>query len=217
MISVDVPFVLNPDDRCVPATMGMVLAHFLPNKQYDMAELETFAGYKKGKGTWRAQSMLNFQKLGFQTAWIEDFDIHAFVKDQAQYLATILDPQSLAWQIEHSDLKAEAQRIQKYLDNDGIIQQRKGTRQDIESFMNDGWLVSLEVNANRLADKPGYEGHSILVVGFDNNKVEIHNPDGVNGNRESQEVSWDQLKKAWREFGGSYSMYAFKKSPESSR
>jgi hypothetical protein len=41
--------------------------------------------------------------------------------------------------------------------------------------------------------------------------VPAHNPDGVSVNKPNQHVSWELLDKAWKEFGGSYSLYAFKK------
>jgi hypothetical protein len=50
-------------------------------------------------------------------------------------------------------------------------------------FLNDGWLVHLEVNANTLSAKDGYEGHSVLIVGYGDAGATIHNPDGVGGNK----------------------------------
>lgn len=206
----DVPFVENPDDKCVPSTIGMVLRYFLPKKDYTMDDFIKFTGYQPGKGTWSAESMLNMLLLGFETIWIEDFDNAAFIKDPAGYLATILDEESFKWQVANSNLKLEAERIKKYIDTGHEISHRKGTRKDIKELLDDGWLVRLEVNARSLADKDGYEGHSVLVIGYDNDNVEIHNPDGVDGNRPNQVISWSKLEDAWKEFGGSYSIYAFR-------
>jgi hypothetical protein len=207
----DVPFVENPNDRCVPATIGMVLGYFMPEKEFSMAELEKITGYVQGKGTWQTQTMLSLADIGFQTHWIEDFDHKAFVEDPEGYLKTILDKEALEWQLKHSNNQLEAKRMQKYLDSNLPIEQRKGTIEDIKNFINDGWLVRLEVNENTIVGKPGYVGHSILVVGYSEKWAIIHNPDGANGNKPNQKVPWGLLARAWKEFGGSYSLYAFKK------
>lgn len=184
----------------------------MPEKKFEMADFIKFTGYVPGRGTWSAESMLSLLLLGFETRWIEDFDNQAFIQDPKGYLATILDKDSFEWQVSHSDLELEASRIQKYIDMGHQIGHRKGTRQDIKSLLDEGWLVRLEVNANTLADRDGYEGHSILVIGYDDKQVEIHNPDGANGNKPNQIVSWDKLEQAWKEFGGSYSIYGFKRT-----
>ncbi|MBL8159066.1 hypothetical protein JNJ66_01280 [Candidatus Saccharibacteria bacterium] len=206
-----VPFVENPDDRCVPAVMGMVLAYFMPERHFSMQELESLCGYIKGQGTWKALSMLNMARLGLQTHWIEDFDHEQFIADPKAYLRTILDDEAYEWQVRHSNLELEAARMKEYIGKGLPLEQRQSTADDIRHFLRDGWLVHLEVNAMALYDKPGYDGHSILVIGFDEDGVVIHNPDGGHGNRPSQHVSWEQLDRAWKEFGGSYSLYAFRR------
>lgn len=207
----DVPFIQNPDDRCTVAVIGMVLAYFMPERHFNMSELENICGYEKGRSIWKAESMLNLAKLGFQLHWIEDFDHHKFMANPQAYLHSILDDNAYQWQVTHGDLEKEAQRIKQYIESGLPLEQRQATKEDIKQFLDDGWLVHLEVNANTLSGKPGYEGHSVLAIGYDDSSVTLHNPDGVSGNKPNQHVSWELLDKAWKEFGGSYSLYAFKK------
>lgn len=209
--ALQVPFVKNPDDRCVPAVIGMILAYYMPNKAFSMPELEELCGYKKGKGTWKALSMINMAKLGFQVYWIEDFNHDAFIKNPNNYLRHILDTKSYEWQVQHSNLELEAKRIKQYQESGLPLETRQATDHDIRNFIDNGWLVHLEVNARILSDKEGYEGHSILVIGYNDSSVIIHNPDGENGNKPNHEVSWEKLNKAWKGFGGSFSLYAFKR------
>lgn len=208
-----VPFIENPDNRCVPAVVGMVLAHFMPERHFDMSEIEKLCGYEKGRGTWKAQSMLSLAKLGLQVHWIESFDHQKFIANPKGYLRTILDNEAYEWQVAHADLKQEAARIKQYIDSGLPLENRPATNEDIKHFLDNGWLVHLEVNGRPLSDKSGYEGHSILVIGYDDSGVAIHNPDGENGNKPNQYVSWKLLDQAWKEFGGSYSLYAFRKKP----
>ncbi len=209
----NVPFVgndENPSDKCVPAVAAMVLGYFLPKRMFTMSEVEQLCGYVPGKGTWKTQLLLSLDELGLQTQWIEDFDHQSFIADPESYLATLLDKEALNWQIENSDLPEEADRMRQYLAKGLPIQHRKGTRQDIKNFLNDGWLIMLEVNENVIAQIPGYLGHVVLVLGHDDTNVTIHNPDGNNGNKANQIITWELLEKAWKEFGGTYSIYAFK-------
>lgn len=206
-----VPFIPNPNDRCVVSVIGMVLGYFMLERQFTMPELEKLVGYQKGRGTWKALSMLNLAELGFQEHWIEDFDHEQFVANPKAYLRTILDDEAYEWQVSHSDLEQEAAHIKQYMQSGLPLEKRKATFDDIKHFLNDGWLVHLEVNARTLSDKTGYDGHSILVIGHNDKGVIIHNPDGESGNKPNQHVSWELLNKAWKEFGGSYSLYAFRK------
>lgn len=210
MKPLDVPFVENPDGRCVPASVGMVLGYFYPEHSYSLAELSEVCGYQPGRATWSITPMLTLANLGLKTKWIEDFDHAAFIKNPKEYLASILDEKSYQWQIKHGDVEANAELLKQYLQNHQI-EKRPATRQDIQQLLQGGWLVCLEVNANTLADKPGYEGHWVVVIGYDDQNVTLHNPDGANGNQPNQIVPWPKLEKAWREFGGSFSLYAFKK------
>lgn len=213
MKTLKVPFVgnaENPSDRCVPAVLAMVLGYFMPERTFAKAEIEQMCGYIPGKATWKTQLLLSLDELGFLTWWIEDFDHHKFVANPEGYLATILDKEALDWQVKNSDLPKEAERMRQYLDRGLPLKQRKGTRQDIKDFLDDGWLVMLEVNENVIADKPGYLGHVVLVIGYDDKNVTIHNPDGNNGNKPNQVISWKLLEKAWKEYGDTYSLYAFR-------
>lgn len=206
-----VPFVENSGDKCVPAVIGMVLGYFMPEKTFSMPELEELCGYEKGKGTWKALSMLNMAKLGFQTYWIEDFDHEKFIENPKHYLKSILDEKAYEWQVEHSNLDVEAKRMKEYVDSGLPLEMRRATNDDIKHFLDDGWVIHLEVNARTLSGKSGYEGHSILVIGYTDKEVIIHNPDGESGNKANQHVSWELLNEAWEEFGGSFSLYAFRR------
>lgn len=211
MKPLDVPFVENPDDKCVPATTGIILAYFMPEKKFTMPELEKLCGYIEGRGTWQTKPLLELHRLGFQVHWIEDFDHEAFAEDPEKYLASILDKEALEYQLKNTDLKLEAERMKEYMELGLPLERRAATDEDIKHFLDDGWLVRLEVNARPLAGRTGYEGHSVVVIGYDDNEVVIHNPDGVDGNKPNQHVSWELLNRAWKEFGGSFSLYAFKK------
>lgn len=214
MKSLNVPFISNPNTRCTVCCFGMGLSCFNPGKQYTMKDYEELCGFEEGKGTWKAQAMLNLAKQGFQVHWIEQFDYLQFAKDPKAYLRSILDDEAYEGQISNTNLELEAKRMQEYIDAKLPLENRQATNEDIKHFIDGGWIVHLEVNARPLSGKTGYDGHSILVTGYVDNEVIIQNPDGDSGNKPNQHVSWELLDKAWREFGGSYSLHAFKKDTE---
>ena len=211
MKQVNVPFVQNPNTRCVPASFGMALSYFSPEKKYTMKDFEDLCGYEDRKGTWKALAMLNLAKLGFRVHWIEQFDYQKFAVDPEAYLRTILDEETFKEQASNTNLSLEAKRMKEYISAGLPIENRQATNKDIKRFLDNGWLVHLEVNARTLSDRSGYDGHSILVTGYDDQEVIIQNPDGDSGNKPNQNVTWEKLDQAWREFGGSYSLHAFKK------
>ena len=183
----------------------------MPDAKYTMADLDELCGYVEGRGAWQIESLLQLHKLGFQVHAVEGFDHHAFVADPRKYLSMILDEEVLGHQLATTNLELEARRIQAYMDLSLPLENRPANADDVRSFIDEGWLVRLEVNGQPLAGKTGYSEHSILVISYDEDNVVIHNPDGMNGNKPNQKVSWELLNQAWKEFGGSFSLYAFKK------
>ena len=208
----DVPFISNPGDECVPATIGMIIKFFEPESNVSSEELKNMCGYVKGMGSWQTKHILEMTRRGYQTKWTEDFAWHEFIDNPEAYLRKLIsDPEALEYQLSKTDLPLEASRMQQYLDSGYTFEQRRGSKDEIKQFLNGGWLVRLEVNACPLRPEEGYVGHSILVIGYDKTGFILHNPDGPEHNMQNQHVSWDLLDQAWLEFGGSYSLYAFKK------
>lgn len=208
-----VPFVSNPDNRCVPATIAMVVQYFMPEKHFTLAQSEHLCGYVKGMATWEFAHMLKLDELGFEQRRIDDFDLKEFAADPEKYLRKILkDPAALEYQLANAgDLQLHGAEAREYLKRGLHHEQRPGTLKDVKQFLDDGWLVRLEVNARPLVGTSGYDGHSVLVIGYDDKGFILHNPDGVAGDRPNQHISPELLTRAWREFGGSFSLYAFRK------
>ncbi len=213
MIKPDVPFIPNPGDECVVCCVGMVLGYFLPEKQFTPDELKNLCDYQEGHGCWEFPHLFAMDDMGFELRRIDDFDLKRFAEDAEAYLREILkdNPDALEYQLSHAgDLKKHEAEAKEYLRRGLHHEQRIGTRKDIEDFIKDGWLVRLEVNANTLRGIPGNVGHSVLVIGLDGDGVIIHNPDNKMGNKPAQHVAWPLLIQAWKEFGGSYSIYAYR-------
>ncbi len=207
----DIPFVENPGGQCVPACIAMVVQHFRPELDFDLAESSELCGYEAGQGAWGIQSLLSLSDLGFEVQWVEDWDIHQFIENPEGYLAEIFDDQEmLDYQLEHSNIPLERERAIAYVENKQPFEKRPGTRHDVETLIDDGWLMRLEVNGKPLANQEGYGAHSVLAIGYNNDEVIIHNPDGKYGPKPNQHVEWERFMDAWRGFGGSLALNAYR-------
>lgn len=217
-VKLDVPFVENPGKRCVPACAAMVLGYCLPEVKFSWTEIEQLSGFREGLATWGTQHLLSLNDLGIETVWIEDVDLDRFALAPFEYIRSLFsDDEAYNYQIQHSDLSLEAKRVSEYLDRGLSFEQRPATSDDIKAFLQDDWLVRLEVNGKVLADQPGYGAHSVLVSGFNDEQVIIQNPDSAFGQKPNQVVSWELLEKAWQEFGDSKSLNAYRRLPENNR
>lgn len=207
----EITFVENPGKQCVQACTAMILKEYLPQADFSWREIEQLTGYKEGLSTWGTQHLLSLNDLGIETAWIENVDLDRFSLAPFEYMRTLFsDETAYRFQVEHSDLPLEARRAQEYLDRGLRFEEREATIDDIKQFLQDGWLVRLEVNGKPLADQSGYGAHSVLVSGYDEETVILQNPDSAFGQKPNQCVSWELLERAWQEFGDSKSLNAYR-------
>ena len=206
----DVPFIPNPNDRCLVCCVGMVLGYFTPDKTYTMKDLDELCGYWDGHGTWPMEHLLRMADMGFEFELISDFDPHKFIDNPEGYMRELSkNPDGLEYQLKHTDLPKEQARYVEYMRRKLPWEKRKGTMDDVRRFLDYGWLVRLGINMNLFNDVPGYVGHSVLVIGYDDDGPILHNPDNGN-NRPNQHTSWNKLEKAWQDFGDQSSVFAYR-------
>lgn len=205
-----VPFVDNPSGHCVPACIAMVVQYFRPELNFDLKASDELCGYKDGLGTWSFKSALELNEMGFDLVWIADWSIDKFANNPVGYLKELFqDEDALKYQLTKSDIPLEQERAKQFLKSGLPFTQRQGTKEDIISFLDKGWLVRCEVNGAPLSGKTGYDAHSVLAIGYKDDSVIIHNPDGKNGSKPNQEVKWADFLEAWKGFGGSMEMVAY--------
>jgi len=173
----DVPFVANtPDDlHCMQAAYMMIAKYFQPDFAMDMNEWSKFTGFEKDKGTWASAGLLWFKEHGYQIRHLSLFDYETFVKSPEAYLIELTGKAVGAWQIAHTNIPVEVNRIKKLLQAE-IVERRQPTIVDIKKFLDDGYLVRVLVNANKLNGKEGYFGHAIPIIGYDDKNIVFHDP-----------------------------------------
>lgn len=198
MKSVDynVPFYSNtPDDtHCFQAALKMILKYFWPDKDFTWEELEKITGKKEGLWTWPMAGMLWLKNNNFDVKNIEVFDYKKFIESPAQYLIDTYGKEVGEAQIKHSDLSQEIEYAKEFLRKIST-ENRIPTLDDIKKLLSNGYLVGCNVNSYALNKKLGYAGHFVIIKGFNNNELVIHDP-GLPP-RENRVVDSDTFEKAW--------------------
>ena len=191
------PFISNLDDstHCVPASVGMVLGYFLPDRRFTMNELENLTGYVAGKGAWEMEELLRYPELGLEVQVILNVSYREFSERGFDYLEEIEGPDVIEWARENTgDIELEKRRAAEVAKS-GIHVFRVPTRDDITNLLREGWLVMVAVNARKLNGEPGFAGHRILIYGADKQGVTMHDPGPPP--QKARHVSWDDLERAW--------------------
>ncbi len=200
----DVPFYANPDEtHCVQATLKMVLKYFL-DKDFSFEELDALSRKSPGKGTWLFPALINIEKMGVQIKNIEPFDYQKYFEQGDAYVTNAYPPLQARYYIEESNLSDVKDAIPLFLKTIRS-EMREASMRDIEKLLEEEWLVTCEVNANCLQEEKGFEGHMVLVVGFDDKNFYLNDSDE---SRNRKEVPKEKFEKCWSDSG--FNLTAFR-------
>lgn len=196
MIIKNVPFYPNTPDNlhCYQAALKMILKYFLPKKNFAWRQLEKMTAMKKGKWTWATQGLINLHKMGFNIKDIDTFDIEKFIQIGKDYLLEKYGQKVANAQEKMSDLDKE-RRLYKEYQKLNIHEERLPDLEDIYNLIESGYLVGCNINAYALDRQEGYSGHFVVIFGYDENYLYMHDP-GLPP-RKNREVNFKQFSKAW--------------------
>lgn len=196
MVSYKVPFYSNTPDNthCYQAALRMVLKYFLPDREYSWKELEKFTAKKEGLWTWPTQAHMNLINLGFDVIDMDDFDNKRFVKEGGKYLIEKFGEEVGGKQIARSDIEQE-RRLMKEYEKYKKHKIQFPEFEDIKHVLDEKYLIICNVNMYTLHGKPGYAGHFVVIYGYDENLLYLHDP-GLPPT-ESMKVSYNEFQKAW--------------------
>lgn len=196
MIIENVPFYPNlPDDtHCFQAVLKMVLKYYLPDVNYSFTQLDKLSDKVEGMWTWATRALINLHQMGFQIVNMENFDYQEFSKSGERYLLQKFGKEMAEEQTKHSDINKEmidAKEFVKIFGNNFVLPEIA----NIKKLIDQSYLVGCNVNAKALNKLPGYEGHSILVFGYDKDYLYLHDPGSPP--QPKRQVSFSDFTNAW--------------------
>lgn len=191
-----VTFFANSQDgtHCFQACLRMLLKFYLPNRDFSLRELDTISAKVQGLWTWPTAALLWLSENGFEVRNVETFNYEDFASHGGDYLLEYFGEQVGQEQINHSDLAQEVALAEEFIKK---IQSEMRIPEiiDLQQSLDDGRLPCCNVNSRKLNGKPGYSGHFVIVIGYDDDNLILHNP-GLPA-QENQIVSNELFAQAW--------------------
>ncbi|OGK23865.1 hypothetical protein A2954_07185 [Candidatus Roizmanbacteria bacterium RIFCSPLOWO2_01_FULL_37_12] len=167
----------------------------MPKKTFTWKQLEKLTGKKKDLWTWPMQSLMNMKKKGFDVLHLTLFDYKKFAEFGVIYLKKwVKDEDVVKVQVKNSDIGYERKNALLY-SKSKIQKKVLPTLDDIKKLLNKGCLIICNVNSFILNQKNGFAGHFVVVFGYDDKNLFLHDP-GLPPLK-NRKVSYDLFTKAW--------------------
>ena len=168
-----VPFYENKGDgnQCMQVAMKSVLKHFL-NKDFSLEELDKLTGRKTGLWTWTSQGVKVLCDLELEVKYYSKSDLEPFLEGE-QFVRKHFgkDAEKI---LKFTDLPVVLESIKKLLKYN-IFEKRKLPFGEVESHIKQGHVPLMLIDHSKLIGKEGlYQGHFVVVTGFDDQNVFYH-------------------------------------------
>ncbi len=191
-----VPFYANTEDNthCFQAVLCMVLRYFEPSSEFCFDDLDQISGKEFGKWTWPMCGLQWLHDRGYEVKSVEIFNYVEFAEQGVEYIKKLYGPEVAHVQEIHSSFEKEQLRARSFATS-GLWENRLPTIADVRRFVDEGYLQMINVNAQTLDEIEGYSGHTVLVVGYDDQQVILHDP-GL-PSRPFRRVATRLFERAW--------------------
>lgn len=195
MVNLAVPFVSNtPDDKhCYQACIKMLMAYFFPHREITFEELDIITKISHHY-TWSYAGDQWLINQGLEIMYIGLFDHERFSNEGGNYLYSYAGDEVAEDQIKNSNIPQE-QSLAKDIVTNVRLDVRLPTLGDIQQFLHTDSLLLCDVNSHVLAGEDGYEGHKVLIKGYENDELIIHDP-GLPA-QENLRVPYKTFENAW--------------------
>ena len=190
-----VPFCANTPDgtRCYQAALKMVLQHYKPDLDDSWSVLDRVTAKIDGGGTWPFAGMVWLHDNGFEVRNIELMDNERFADEGQQYLAEFFGAHAAAVDA-RTDFASEQANARRFVAA-ARCEVRIPSVEDIRKLLLDGYLAICNVNSRVLNGRDGYSGHFVVVKGYDEVGLILHDPGPPAS--ENRRVVLDDFERAW--------------------
>ncbi|MFH1452009.1 MAG: C39 family peptidase [archaeon] len=168
-----VPFYKNDGDgnQCMQVSMKSILKYFL-DKDFSLEELDNLTGRKENLWTYTTQIVSVLYCLGL--------DLKFYSKEE---LEPFLEGESFI----RKHFGKDAEKILKFTDVPVVVKSTKNllnynlfekkilSLDEIEKHILEGHVLLVLVDYNKISRKEGnYQGHSVVITGFDDDYIYFH-------------------------------------------
>ena len=173
--------------------MQSVIQYFL-NEVYTLDELDKVTGRRKGKWTAVSQGVLGLYQLGLKAEAYcasDEPDLRVRYGKDAEKI------------IKNLDMAVAEEYSEKAVENN-LIQVKRLRFDEIEKDIEEGYVPIMVIDLNVILDgkSRSYNGHSVVVTGFDEKYVYYHEPGYfLSGPRAHKRVPKKLFLKAWNANG----------------
>ncbi|MCH7568176.1 MAG: peptidase C39 family protein [Nanoarchaeota archaeon] len=167
-MKLNVPFYLQEPKECGPTALRMILAFF--GEDHSVKTLSRLAESEETGNTWMVGLAKASTELGFSTKYFSK--ILGF--NPANY--------ELKYYQKETKSKSESEKLVEHLHEKCIklgveITKKSLSSEEILSFLSENSIPILLLNWNVIKGKEGYQGHIVPLVGYEGERVYIHQPD----------------------------------------
>lgn len=198
-MKLSVPFYENKGDgnQCMQVTMKSVLKHFL-DKNFSLDELDELTGRKNGLWTWTSQVVTVLYDLGLNVEYYSKSGLEPFLEGEPFIRKHFgKDSEKI---LQFTDLPVVLESINKLLTYE-IFEKRKLSFDEIESHIEQGHVPLMLIDHSKIVGKEDlYQGHFIVVTGFNDQNVFYHES-GPKNPEEHKKVSKSIFIEAWNANG----------------
>ena len=170
---ISVPFYENKGDgkQCMQITMKSVLKHFL-NKDFSLEELDKLTGRKAGFWTSTSQVATGLQDLCLKVKHYSKSDLEPYLQGEPFILKQFgKDAEKI---LKYTDMPVFLESITRLIKYD-IFEKRKLSFDEIEDHIKQGHIPLILIDYNKMTGKKDlYQGHFVVVTGFDDQNVFYH-------------------------------------------
>jgi hypothetical protein len=191
----DVPFVANPDaTHCYQAVLKMVLRRFRPHCEQSWEALDRITGKVEGLGTWPFAGLTWLHEQRLDLTNVELMDNARFAAEGRTYIAELAGQEFADSHHRGLDLSAVQAQARTFVES-VRCEVRIPTIDDVRRAVSEGCLVICNVNSRALNGREGYSGHYVVVKGFDEHGLIVHDP-GPPG-EPNRRVAFGSFESAW--------------------
>lgn len=199
-----IPFYKSEGDpnRCYEASMKSVLKYFFPEKDFSFEELDELVGRKPRMWTYTHQIVPVLHDLGLSVIFCstDPMDSLSSVKSFMELLKKYKTQESIDHVLKNTDVETVVNAAVKCKQYD-LFEHKRLAFSEIQRHLDQGHIPMMLLDRNILIGKKGpYQGHFVVVTGYDDNFVYYHE-NLEKAPKSNAKVRKDVFVKAWDNSG----------------